>query len=140
MANNHTIAEYLTFFLFQFSQRFLYAAHSLADVIVAGGVAHTEAIGVAEGVAAYCCHVTLFEEEHGEVGGVADGLAIVALAVEARALGEEVERTLRTVHFQTGYLLGEAHDEVAAALEGFAHGLNALLRGGVCCLGCLLAY
>jgi ATP-dependent RNA helicase RhlE len=59
----------LTFcsFLFQFAQCFLDTANGLYDVLVACGIAHAEAVWVAECVAAHCCHVAHFEQEHGEI-------------------------------------------------------------------------
>ena len=92
--------------LFQFCNRFLDSSHGFADVFVACGVTHAEAIGVAKGISAYGGHMAYFKEIHREVGGVLDGVLAVALAVEAAAFGEEVEGTLGHIHFQSGNILG----------------------------------
>ena len=97
-------------FLLKLSQCFLDSAHCFAYIVVACSVAHAEAFGVAEGVASHCCYVSFFKKEHGEVGGAGDSLALVALAVEAGAFGEEIEGSLRAVHFKSRYFLGEAND------------------------------
>ena len=44
-----------------------YAAHGLHDVLVAGGVAHAYAVGVAESLPPDCGHVSHIEKIHGEV-------------------------------------------------------------------------
>ena len=58
------------------------AAHGLDDVLVAGGVAHAEALGAAEGVAAYGGYVAHLQQVHGQVGAGVDGALAVALAEE----------------------------------------------------------
>ena len=84
--------------------------------------------------------MTHLEEVHGQVGAVVYHAVTVTLAEEAAALGEEVEGSLRIVDLQSGNLAGKAHDEVAAAFEGLAHGLHTLLRTGVGSLGRLLRH
>ena len=113
--------------LFQFEQCFSYSPECLADVVVAGGVAHAETFRVAEGVASDGGHVCLFEEIQCEVGGVGDGFPVAALAVEAAAFGEEVEGAFRGVHLQPWYAFGEFHDEVSPSLEGLPHFLHTFL-------------
>ena len=66
--------------LLQFGQRLLDAAHGFNDVLVAGGVAHAEAFGRTEGIAADGCHVAYLKEVHSEVGRIVDGTLTVGLA------------------------------------------------------------
>ena len=84
--------------------------------------------------------MTFFQEVHRKVGGVADRRLAIALAIEAGALGEEVEGTLWIVHLKTRNLLGEFHDEVLATLEGLTHVLHTLLVARECSFSSLLRH
>ena len=118
--------------LLQFFQCFFDASHGFDDVLVAGGVAHPEAFRVAEGIAADSGHMGFVEQVEGKVGAVADGGSLsTVLAIEAAALREEVEGTLRYVDFQSRYLFGQFDDEVASAFEGQPHVFHALLVEGL---------
>ncbi len=129
----------LTFF--QCAECFLYAAESLGEIFVGGGVAQADIAGSAEGGAGNGGYMSLFEEIHGKVGVGGDGAAVGGFGAKICAhFGEEVEGTLRLVDAKAGNLAGEAHHEVAAALEGAAHFLYALLRAGVGGLGGFLGY
>ena len=83
--------------------------------------------------------MSYLEQVHGEVGRGVDGAVAVALAEVGRALGEEVEGSLRLVDFEARDVFCEAHDEVTTALEGLTHIFHALLRAAICCFGCFLA-
>ena len=83
--------------------------------------------------------MSFFEQVHRKVGGVVDGGLPVALAVEAAALGEQIESALGYVHLQSGDVLGELHYQVAAALKGLTHILDTLLIAGIGELCSLLA-
>ena len=67
----------------QLSESRLYAPHRFADIVVACGVAHAEALGIAEGIASYCSHMSYLKQVHGEVGRAVDGACAIGLAVEA---------------------------------------------------------
>ena len=59
---------------------FLDSAHGLDNVLVACGIAHTEAFGTAKSIAAYGCHVRFLKQIKGKVGGGPDGTLAIGLA------------------------------------------------------------
>ena len=124
----------------EFGQCLLDAAHSLHDVLITGGVAHTDTLRRTERVAAYAGYVALLEEVHGEVRSGLDDLIAEFLSIVCTALGEEVEGTLRLVDLEAGDFATELYDEVAATLEGLAHLLYRLLSATVSGFGSLLRY
>ena len=80
---------------FQFGQCFLHASHGLADIVIACGIAHTEAIGVAKSIASDSGHMGFLEQIEGEFGAVSNhGTVGGGHSVERRAFGEEVEGAL----------------------------------------------
>ena len=80
--------------LLQFGASFFDAAHSLNDVFIASGIAHTEALRTSETVATYASHVRLLQKIKGEIIGSANRCRAIRLAEIRRALGEEIERPL----------------------------------------------
>ena len=126
-------------FLLQFRQRGLYSPHCLSYVVVACGIAHAEALRVAESVASHCSHMTFLKEIEGEVGRSVYHRIATALAEETAAFWEKIESAFRYVHLQAWNILGKFHYQVAATFESLSHLLHALLRGGVGKLSCLLA-
>ena len=130
--------------LFNFCKSFLNASECFANVFVACCIAQSDAVGIAEGVAADGCDVGFLKQVEGEVGAVVDGgnrvAAGVVLAEEAAALREEVEGSVGAVHLQPGNTACQFDDEVAAAFKGLAHEFDTLLALQVGCLGCFLAY
>ena len=103
------------------------ALHGLAYIVVAGSITHAEALWVAKGITAYRCHMTYLQQIHGEVIGVVDDTLTIGFAEVALTLGEHVEGSVGIVYLEAWYLLYQTYDEVAAALESFAHILYALL-------------
>ena len=126
--------------LFESRQCLFDSSHCLTYVVVACGVAHAEALWVAESVASYSGNMTFFEQIHCEVGRVAYSVLSVALSEEATAFREDVECTFWLVYFKSGYVFSQLHDEVAASLESLSHSLHAVLWQGVCCLCRFLTY
>lgn len=71
------------------------------------------------------------KEVHGEVAGVADGLAVGCLLADvAFDIGEEVEGASRHVDFETRDLGEEVVDDVAAFLELGGHLLGSFVAAG----------
>lgn len=58
------------------------AGEGFGDAFVAEGVGHAEVFRCAEGVSGDAGDVCFFEEVHGEVGGVVDGVAFYGFAEE----------------------------------------------------------
>lgn len=123
-------------FLFQSGGYFFYSTHGLLDIVVAGGVAHAEAVGISESITTNRRNVAFLKKIHRKIGGVVDNGLAIALANEAGALGEEVEGTLGDVDFQSGNLTSQTHDEITTFLKGLAHLLDTVLAAlvsGECC-------
>ena len=79
--------------------------------------------------------MALFKQIHGQVAGGVDHAVAVFLAEVRGALGEKIEGAFRHVDLEARDLLGETHDQVAAAFESLAHLFYAALVG-IPCKGC----
>ena len=99
----------------------------LAQVLVTGGVAQADVAWAAEGATSHGGDVSLVEQVEGEVIVIVDDGVATALAVLGLNLGEGVEGAFGHVELEAGDFLQQSHDEVAAALKGDTHLLDAIL-------------
>ena len=125
--------------LFQLSQHFLDSAHRLPDIVIAGGITHAETLRITEGITTNGGYMSFFQQVHCKIVGIVDGTFTIALSVEAAALREQVEGSLRNIHFQSGNVFGKFNNQVAATLKGLTHLFYAVLWEVVCSLGSFLA-
>ena len=114
------------------------ALGGLTQVLVAGGVAQADVTRAAEGATGHGGDMGLVQQIEGEVVVVVDDGITVTLAVVIFYPGEGVEGTIGHVELETGDFLQQTNDEVATALKGDTHLLNAILRAVIGGLGSLL--
>ena len=108
-------------FLLELSQSFLDASDCFNDVLIASSITHAETVWVSKCITAYSSNMCLFQEIHGEVCRIIDGVSTVALAEIAVALREEIERSLWHVDFESWYFLCQFYNQIATTLKCLAH-------------------
>ena len=82
--------------------------------------------------------MSLVQQIEGEVVVIVDDSVATLLAIVILYLGEGIEGTVRHIELEAGDFLQQTHDEVAAALKGDTHLLDAFLGAVIGGLGSLL--
>ena len=126
--------------LLEFCQRRLYARHCLTYIFITCSVAYTETFWIAKRIACNRCHMTNFKQVHGEICGISNGTCPIAFSEKATAFRENIESSLRNIHFQPWDVLYKTYYQIAAAFKSLTHSLNTFLRSRISCCCCLLAH
>ena len=123
----HALFDNLQFILLQLAASFLDTAKSFNNVFVTRGIAHAETFGRTKGGTTDCGYMTYFEEINGKVHRILNDTFTVCLTKVIAALGEEVESTMRLVHFKARHVLSQLHNQILTTLESLTHFFYALL-------------